>query len=323
MISIKERMISWFKSIMGPLIGLILLSLIFSLTSEKFLTIPNMLNILKAVSTNIMLASSMTLIIIMGGIDISVGSVVGLSGVLAATLITKFSMPIYIGFLVALLVGFFFGAFNGYVISRTAIAPFIVTLATQNIARGICQVLCDGIPVRCATDSFTIIGTKNIFGVVPIIVVYSLFFAVLVSIFLNRTKTGVGIYAVGGNRTAARYSGINVKRIETLPYIISGVFAAFCGFIWTARLGSATPTLGVNFELDAIAATVLGGTSMTGGIGRLSGTMIGVLIIGVINNGLVLMDVNSFYQLIVKGIVILTAVLIDLMRKKASIAAGK
>lgn len=318
-----NKSLTWIRSLLGPMIGLILLCILFSAISDKFFTIANVQNVLKATSTNIMLACALTMIIIMGQIDISVGSIVGLCGIVAATLITKNGMPIWSSFVIALIVGMFLGFFNGFFIAKVNIAPFIVTLATQNIGRGICQVLCDGQPVRCAQDEFTVIGTTTVFGGLSIAVIYSIVFVILISILMYKTRIGTYIYAIGGNRQAAEFSGINVKRTMIIPYIISGLFAAFCGVMWTARLGSATPTLGANFELDAIAATVLGGTSMSGGIGKIGGTMIGVLIIGVINNGLVLSNVNSFWQLVAKGCVVLAAVVIDVMRKSGIISVKR
>jgi len=322
---LSSKFMTWTRSLLGPMMGLIFLCVLFSIMSDKFFTIVNAQNILKATSTNIMLACAMTLIIIMGQIDISVGSIVGLCGIITATFITKVGMPIWSSIVIALIIGMILGLFNGFFIAKLNIPPFIVTLATLNIARGLCQVICDGVPVRCSTEDFTIIGSYTVFGGLSISVVYSIIFVIIICVLMYKTRMGAYIYAIGGNRQAAEYSGINVKKIMIIPYIISGLFAAFCGVMWTARLGSATPTLGANYELDAIAATVLGGTSMSGGIGKIGGTMIGVLIIGVINNGLVLLSVNSFWQLVAKGCVVLAAVVIDVTRKNGlgSIKAKK
>ena len=308
--------IGWFQMNLGSLLGLMALCVIVTLMSDKFISKDNFLNILKSVSTNMMLACALTMVIILGLIDISVGSTVGLSGIICATLIGSGKYPVWQVIILWLAIGLLVGAVNAVLIAYIKIPAFIATLATQNIGRGLCQVICDGAPVRCSEESFTKLGTTTFFGGVSITVAYSVFFVILICILMYKTRVGTYLYAIGGNELAAEYSGINVRVITAIPYLIGGFFAAFCGVIWTARLGSGSPTLGQNFELDAIAATALGGASMSGGIGRIGGTMIGVLMIGVINNGLNLINLNSFYQLIVKGLVVAISVIIDVMRKK-------
>ena len=307
--------LGWLQMNLGPLLGLLALCVIVSLLSDKFVSKDNFLNILKSVSTNMMLACALTMVIILGLIDISVGSTVGLAGIVCATLIGTGRYPIWMVILFCLGIGLVVGLVNGILIAHIKIPAFIATLATQNIGRGLCQVICNGAPVRCSEETFTRLGTTTMSGGISITVIYSAFFVVLICILMYRTKIGTYLYAIGGNEMAAEYSGINVKLIKMIPYLIGGFFAAFCGVIWTARLGSGSPTLGQNSELDAIAATALGGASMSGGIGRIGGTMIGVLMIGVINNGLNLINLNSFYQLIVKGLVVAISVIIDVMRK--------
>ncbi len=311
--------IGWVHMNLGQLLGLFALCIIVTLMSDKFISKDNFLNILKSVSTNMMLACALTMVIILGLIDISVGSTVGLAGIVCATLVGSGKYPVWQVFALCLVIGLFMGLINGILIAYIKIPAFIATLATQNVGRGLCQVICDGAPVRCSEESFTKLGTTTIFGGVSITIVYSVFFVILVCILMYRTRVGTYLYAIGGNELAAEYSGVNVRLITMIPYLIGGFFAAFCGVIWTARLGSGSPTLGQNFELDAIAATALGGASMSGGIGRIGGTMIGVLMIGVINNGLNLINLNSFYQLIVKGLVVAISVIIDVMRKKQTL----
>ena len=193
--------------------------------------------------------------------------------------------------------------------------PFIVTMATMNIARGIAYVYSGGMPIRSRNQDFIVIGTGYLFNI-PLPVIYTLVLAVILSLVLNRSVFGTHIYAVGGNREAAKFTGIPIPRVEVMVYAISGLASAISGVALAARMTSGQPTVGIGFELDAIAACVLGGVSMTGGVGRIGGTLLGVLVIGVINNGLILMNVNSFWQLIVKGMVILVAVYVDMVKKR-------
>jgi len=307
--------ITWFRAHLGPLVGLLILCIIVSLISDKFLTRDNFLNILKSISTNAILSCALTMVIVMGLIDISVGSITGLSGIVCATLISLYGFPVWLSVSVCLVIGVTLGLFNGFFIANIKVPAFIATLATQNIARGMCQVICNGSPVRVSVGQFTVIGTATFMGGVSIVVLYAVVCVAITCVLMYKTRLGPSLFAIGGNQVAADYSGINIKRMIKLPYIIGGLLAAVCGIVWTARLGSGTPTLGTNFELDAIAATALGGTSMSGGRGSIGGTMIGVFIIGIITNGLNLINVNSFYQLVVKGMVILIAVVIDIFQK--------
>lgn len=307
---------AYFKNNMGPLAGLILMCIVVTILTPRFLTGSNILNLLKANSVNAILSCALTMAILLGQIDISVGSTVGLSGMVSAILITNYEFPIIPTILICLLIGVAVGAFNGFCIAYIDVPPFITTLVTQCIGRGLAQVICDGNPVRVRNDAFSAIGTATLGNGISIITVYAVICLILTTIFLYKTKTGSYIYAVGGNAAAARFSGINVKRVMMIPYIIGGVLSAFCGIVWVARLGSATPTLGQNFELDAIAATALGGASMSGGVANIGGTILGVFMIGVIQNGLNLLGVNSFWQYVAKGIIIIIAVVIDILRKK-------
>jgi len=309
---------SFIRANMGILAGLLVLCVIIALLNPNFLTTNNLLNVLRQTSTNLYLALAMTMVIILGGIDLSVGSVMAVSGVVTAMLVALFDVPLFIAVAAGLLVGILFGALNGYVAATTVIPPFIITLATMNIGRGAAYVLTDGQPVRVMSDAFNFIGSGYIGGILPTPVLYSIIFVILCYLIMNKTKTGRYIYAVGGNPEAARFSGINIKRVKFFAYTFSGFMAGFAGIVLASRMFSGQPTAGVAAELDAIAAVVLGGTSMTGGYGRIGGTVIGALIIGVLSNGLNLIGVSSFWQYIVKGIVILIAVYADVIKRKTA-----
>lgn len=307
--------VRFFVNNLGILVGFILLCLLLSFLTPAFLTQQNILNVLRQVTTNLNLALGMTLIIIITGIDLSVGSIVALSGTITGGLIAFNNMPIALAVLVGILVGTLCGFFNGFVVANTKIPPFIVTLAMLNIARGAAYVFTGGQPIRVMAEGFNVIGAGYL-GIIPLPVIYTAVFVVGISILLKKTKLGRYIYAVGGNIEAARFSGIKIKKVQIFAFTLSGFFAAFSGIVLAARMFSGQPTVAQGFELDAIAAVVLGGTSMLGGVGTISGTVIGALIIGVLNNGLNLLNINSFWQLIVKGVVILLAVYIDLIKKK-------
>ena len=301
--------------ILAALVVLCLILGIFPGTSEYFVTVKNLFNVLRQISTNLLLACGMTMVIILGGIDLSVGSVIALSGVLAAGGVVRYNLPIVPAMLLGILIGVIFGLFNGFVISKTTIPPFIVTLATMNIARGLAGVYTGGSPVRVVTKEWQWIGAGYAFGVpVPVIIMIIVFIISL--LIINRTRMGRYIYAVGGNNLAATYSGINVSKVKFFVYTYSGIMAGLAGIILASRMYSGQPTAGEGAEMDAIAAVVVGGTSMAGGSGKLGGTLIGALIIGILNNGLNLMNVNSFWQTVVKGIVILLAVTIDFFRNR-------
>lgn len=299
----------------GILIGLAVLVVFITIMNNDFLTTQNLLNVLRQVSTNMFIAVGMTLVIILAGIDLSVGSIMALAGVVTGGLIAFSGVPIWVAVLAGLLVGVVFGLINGYFTAYKFMPAFIVTLATMNIARGAAYVYTDGKPIRVMSDEFNFIGSGYV-GPIPVPVIYMAVIIIIGSLIMNRTKLGRYMYAVGGNMEAARFSGINTKRVQLFAYTLSGFLAAFSGIVLASRMFSGQPTAGQGAELDAIAAVVLGGTSMSGGKGRIGGTVIGVLIIGVLSNGLNLMGVNSFWQYIVKGIVILIAVYVDLMKKQ-------
>ncbi|MCH4525733.1 ABC transporter permease subunit [Staphylococcus haemolyticus] len=297
-----------------PFIGLILLIIVVSILNPSFLDLSNLLNLLRQISINGLIAFGMTFIILTGGIDLSVGSILALSSAFIALMITSGVDPI-IALIIGVLIGFVLGAVNGLLVTKGNMAPFIATLATMTIFRGLTLVITDGNPITNLGDSylFQLFG-KGYFIGIPVPAVTMIIVFVISLIILQKTTFGRHTYAIGGNEVAAKISGIKVNKIKILIYGISGLMSALAGGILTSRLNSAQPTAGTSYELDAIAAVVLGGTSLTGGKGRIVGTLIGVLIIGVLNNGLNLLGVSSFYQQVVKGVVILIAVLID--RKK-------
>ena len=299
----------------GILMGLVILCLGLTVLTDKFATVTNFFNVVRQITINLYLACGMTFVILTGGIDLSVGSTLALSSAIMASLI-KGGMDPIMGIVVAAIIGLILGTINGVVISYGKVAPFIATLATMTIFRGLTLVYTDGNPISSLTDNqlFHMFG-QGYFAGIPVPAVVMLLMFALCWFILNKTPLGRKTYAVGGNEKVSFIAGIKIERIKIFAYAITGLFCALAGAILTSRLNSAQPTAGTGYELDAIAAVVLGGTSLSGGKGRIVGTLIGVLIIGTLNNGLNILNVSSFYQQVVKGIVILLAVLMD--RKKS------
>jgi ribose transport system permease protein len=292
---------------------------------QKFLTVDNGLNVLRQISINLCLSIGMTLVILSGGIDLSVGSVLALSGAIAARLVknglnllpTGFMLQFTIGgaMVAGVGVGLALGWFNGLLITRFALPPFIATLGMLSVARGLTRLWTHGFPITGLDERFGFIGT-GYFLSVPMPVWIS---AILVAIFVvitRRTSFGRYIYAVGGNEQAARLSGLYVERIKRNVYMLAGGLAGVAGLLVTARVDAAEPNAGISYELDSIAAVVVGGTSLAGGRGSILGTVLGCLIIGILNNGLVLLEVSPDWQLVVKGMVIWGAVMADQLSRK-------
>lgn len=299
----------------GPLFALLLLFIVIAALNPSFLEPLNIMNLLRQTSINALIAFGMTFIILTGGIDLSVGSILALSSALMAGMMVSGMDPI-LAILVGVLLGTLMGVLNGLLITKGKMAPFIATLATMTIYRGLTLVYTEGKPVTGLGDSelFQMLGRGYFFGIpVPVVIMIIAFFVLW--FLLHKMSFGRKTYAIGGNEKASRISGIKVDRVKIMIYGIAGTMAALAGAILTSRLNSAQPTAGQAYEMDAIAAVVLGGTSLSGGKGRLFGTLIGVLIIGTLNNGLNLLGVSSFYQQVVKGVVIIVAVLLD--RKKS------
>jgi ribose transport system permease protein len=308
-----------------PLIALFLMCVVISILSDKFLTVANGWNVMRQISVNLCISVGMTLVILTGGIDLSVGSILAFAGAVAAGLL-KFGIELpaqnlFIeftligGILAGIIVGAGLGWFNGWAITKFKAPPFVATLAMLTMARGFTMLYTQGFPINNLGDHFSYLGTGWLLGIpVP---VWISFLVVLIALFItNKTPLGRYIYAIGGNESAAKLSGIKTKTILTIVYTISGITAALGGLMITARLDSAQPNAGMSYELDAIAAVVIGGTSLSGGKGSIWGTVLGAIIIGVLNNGLVLLNVSPFWQQVVKGAVILLAVILDKANKK-------
>jgi len=300
---------------LGTLVGLALLVILLSLLTPHFLSVSNLLNVMEQTSINAVIAVGMTFVILSGGIDLSVGSVLALAGVvLASALRAGATMPLSIPAGVG--AGAVCGLVNGLLITRGRLPAFIATLGMMSIARGAALVFTEGRPVSGFESSFRTISTGRVLGLpAPILITAAIY--VVGYLLLTRTRFGRYVYAIGGNEEATRLSGVAAGFHKTVVYVLSGVTAGLAAVLLTARLNSAQPIAGINYELDAIAATVIGGTSLSGGVGTLHGTLIGALIMGVLRNGLNLLGTSSFFQQIVIGIVIITAVLVDSMLKPA------
>ena len=301
---------------LGTIVALIILIVFVSVLNPAFLQVNNLLNLMRQLIINGFIALGMTFVILTGGIDLSVGSTLALTSAIFAGLLQG-GMPTILAILIALGLGLILGLVNGILITKGKLAPFIVTLATMTIFRGLTLVYMDGRPIAGPKDDFAFqfLGKGQFFGI-PFQVILFIISYLILWILLTKTSYGRKIYAVGGNEKASFISGIKIDKVKILVYVISALMAVLSGLVLTSRLNSAQPTAGSAYEMDAIAAVVLGGTSMTGGSGSLTGTLIGILILGVLNNGLNLLGVSSFYQQIVKGVVILIAVLIDRKRNK-------
>lgn len=301
-----------YMSELTTVIALIILMAVITIINSNFLTANNLLNLLLQVTSNALIAFGMTFVILTGGIDLSVGSILALSSALTAGLLGS-GMPVTLAILISLILGCILGMMNGLLISYGKLAPFIVTLATMTIFRGATLVYTNGNPITKGlsdTFLFQFLGQGYILGIpFPVIIMFIVF--IVLYVLLHKTAFGKSVYAIGGNEKAAYISGVKLNKVKIIIYSISGIMASISGLIITSRLSSAQPTAGASYEMDAIAAVVLGGTSLSGGKGRILGTLIGALIIGVLNNGLNIIGVSAFWQQVVKGVVILIAVLID------------
>ena len=301
-----------YMSELTTVIALIILMAVITIINSNFLTANNLLNLLLQVTSNALIAFGMTFVILTGGIDLSVGSILALSSALTAGLLGS-GMPVTLAILISLILGCILGMMNGLLISYGKLAPFIVTLATMTIFRGATLVYTNGNPITKGlsdTFLFQFLGQGYIVGIpFPVIIMFIVF--IVLYVLLHKTAFGKSVYAIGGNEKAAYISGVKLNKVKIIIYSISGMMASISGLIITSRLSSAQPTAGASYEMDAIAAVVLGGTSLSVGKGRILGTLIGALIIGVLNNGLNIIGVSAFWQQVVKGVVILIAVLID------------
>ncbi|MCF0146513.1 MAG: ABC transporter permease [Eubacterium sp.] len=305
----------YLKKNMGILLALFALILVFGvLTKFSFLASANLINIVRVASLDAIVAFGATLVIINGGIDLSVGSIEAIASTYCAFVIlntNNYVLAIIVGIALALA----FGCLNGFLVSSTNIPPFIVTLGTMNIVRGIAYMASAGTPIRIETE-FGAIGNGYLFDLIPYPILYAIVILIIMSMLLNKTKFGRSVYAIGGNAEAARFSGINIRKVTWIAYTIAGLLYGVVGVVYCSRLYSGQPTLGQGAELSAIAAAVVGGTSMSGGVGRMGSTFIGALIISVLNTGLNYLNVPFYWQDVCEGIVILGAVYFDLRTKK-------
>ena len=299
-------------------VALLLELIVFSVVSPYFLTAENLLNVSLQASITAIIAAGMTFVILTGGIDLSVGSLVALAGIVTTWLL-KLDVPIAVAFAVAItagmLVGAGSGALAGLFITRFNITPFIVTLALMTVWRGTAFVVTEGRPVWGLPDAFATLGSGRVFEIpIPALIMAAVF--VVSHIVLTKTRFGRYVYAVGGNKEAARLAGINTDLVLTMVYILCGVLSALSGILLASRMNSGQPNAGLMYELDVIAAVVVGGTSLAGGRGSITGTFIGAMLIAVLRNGLNMMNVGSYVQQVVVGAVILLAVMLDQIRRR-------
>jgi ribose transport system permease protein len=313
------KSMQWLMSTAGIGIALVIMILIFAILNPKFISLVNVMNILVQISINLVISAGMTVVILLGGIDLSVGSVLALCTVVAGKILTNPTLPLGLAILFcclsSLLVGVGCGLFNGFVSQRWGLHPFIVTLGMMNIARGAALKITGANTIYNFPMTFVKIGTRNILGV-PSIFLIALTVTLLLIFVLSKTVYGRFIYAIGNNEEAVRLSGHNTKVKKVIAFVICGGTVGVAAILYMLRLNIASPILGYNFELYAIAATILGGTSLFGGKGSLTGTFFGVCIIGVLNNGLLLVGMDDFVRQIVTGLIIVAAVILDTYRSK-------
>lgn len=302
----------------GVFFILVIEFLIFSLASKSFLTLGNILSVGRQMSFTGIAAIGMTLVMLTGGIDISVGSMLAMAGVLCAKLSADVGLPLWIAVVITLLIGALFGLINGAAVTRLHIPALIATLATQTILKGIAYLLTNAVPVKNLSSTYKFLGQGYIFGVIPVPLIITVALYVLAWWYLDKTYLGRRVYLSGGNEEAARLSGINTKWTITGTYVFSGVFAAIAGVLMAARLGSGQPSVGSGFEMDVITATVLGGISVNGGKGKVVNVFVGACIMGVLANGMTMLNINQYLQWIINGLVLLFAVTMSNLRKSSS-----
>ena len=302
----------------GVFFILVIEFLIFSLASKSFLTLGNILSVGRQMSFTGIAAIGMTLVMLTGGIDISVGSMLAMAGVLCAKLSADVGLPLWIAVVITLMIGALFGLINGAAVTRLHIPALIATLATQTILKGIAYLLTNAVPVKNLSATYKFLGQGYIFGVIPVPLIITVALYVLAWWYLDKTYLGRRVYLSGGNEEAARLSGINTKWTITGTYVFSGVFAAIAGVLMAARLGSGQPSVGSGFEMDVITATVLGGISVNGGKGKVVNVFVGACIMGVLANGMTMLNINQYLQWIINGLVLLFALTMSNLRKSSS-----
>ena len=323
--SVRTRSVGWLAQF-GLVLALVAICAALAVAAPKFLTGMNLINVVRQISINGILAIGVTYVLLTGGVDLSLGSIVALSGVVAAGSAHRGDYPVIVPVLMGVLAGTACGAVNGAIITRGRVAPFIVTLGMMTAARGLALVISQGRPVSNLSPEFTRLG-GDVPGIhlpigdgawaglpIPVVILFAV--ALGSAVFLNNLRLGRHIYAVGGNEHAALAAGIRVEAVKGFAYLLCGALAGLAGVVLAARITTGQPNAGMGYELDAIAAVVIGGTSLSGGVGGVGGTLLGALLMGVINNGLDLLNVSSYYQQIIKGLIIVGAVWLDRSRAK-------
>jgi ribose transport system permease protein len=304
--------------VQGPLIGLVVLGVVFSFATSAFLSFRNLLNVLDQVTVLGILAIGMTAVIVIGGIDLSVGSILAFSMMILGWLSHDCNLPLFLAVVVALLVGGLCGWVNGLLVTRAKLPAFIATLSMMTIARGLANIITDGRQIVGYPDWFDSFATVRYFGFLSLTVTLAILLVIVSWVFLRYRAAGRGLYAIGGSAEVARLAGLRVRQMTTWVYIASGLLSGLAGIVLASRLDSSQPSAGLGYELDAIAAVVIGGASLSGGVGGIGGTVVGVLIIGVLHNGLNLTGVSPFIQQVVIGVVIALAVSSDTLRRRAA-----
>lgn len=300
----------------GIIFVVIALFIILTILTDKFLSFGNIMNVLRQVSMIAIIAIGAFYTMVGGGIDISLGTMVGFTGIMFAIAVTNWGLPIGVAILFILILGGMCGLLNGVIVTRVGVPPFIATLGMMEIARGVTYVITNAYPVPLTHEGVKFIGRGYLLNVIPIPVIIMLVVFVIAHFVAQKTKFGRFVYAVGGNGEAAYLSGIKVKRINTITYIISGSLAALSGIIIASRLASGQPNAGIGWEFEAITGAVIGGVSINGGKGKVFGVLFGAIVIGLLTNGMTLMDVSSFWQKIIKGVVLVAAVSFDVIKTR-------
>jgi ribose/xylose/arabinose/galactoside ABC-type transport system permease subunit len=304
-----KRWQSW-SGRFGLVVALVSIFTALSIVKPNFLTLANLINLVRQISINGILAVGVTYVLLTGGVDLSLGSLVALTGVIAARFAHPGQYPVLVPILMSIGAGAACGLVNGFVVTRGRVAPFIVTLGMMTAARGLALLISGGKPISNLSREFTDMGSGDLLGIPVPIVIFALV-ALASHVFLKNVQLGRYIYAVGGNRNAARASGIRVELVTTFAYTVCAALSGLAGAVLASRITTGQPNAGIGYELDAIAAVVIGGTSLNGGIGGIGGTILGALLMGMINNGLDLLNVSSYYQQVVKGLIIVGAVWLD------------
>jgi inositol transport system permease protein len=321
----RDRAGEWLRKYLILVILVVVIALLTAATGGKFLQPQNLINVVRQMTPIAILAIGLTVVIISTGIDLSVGSIIALAAVVSTSLAQQpdatnlmypgLQLPVVAPVLAGLAVGAACGLVNGFLISVFRIPPFIATLGMMTAARGLALIYSNGRPISKLTPEFNFFGQGEPFGI-PVPIILLAIVAILAHVMLNSTRFGRHVYALGGNEQAARVSGINIGRVKLGIYVFSGLLAGLAGMILAGRIGSGNPTLGTGYELDAIASAVIGGTSFTGGIGTVWGTIVGALLIGSLNTGLDLLNVSNFWQQVAKGVIIVLAIIIDARKNR-------